>query len=249
MFVRLADEFRACRAPDSLFGYRMLDIAVEFAGTTGTTEAVAHKIADALGARALNVSTADTSAFDAELLVLGSSTWGVGDLQDDWAAKLDEVKSTFAGNKVAVPGLGDSQGFEDSFCVAAETIANAAKDAGEAHCALPLPSAVLRNFSGFYRRLLCSIANCCLAQFHVCKGFYGSSAVLEILFVRCKTISMGKHTTRAPSGALLLFRVASIKRNKLEIVGNSTVVQTTSKSPATININQFISKTHASLRR
>jgi len=66
----------------------------------------------------------------AELLILGSSTWGVGDLQDDWAAQLDAVKSNFAGKKVAVFGLGDSQGFADSFCVAAETIANAAKDAG-----------------------------------------------------------------------------------------------------------------------
>ena len=61
---------------------------------------------------------------------LGSSTWGIGDLQDDWAARLDQVKGSFAGKNVAVFGLGDSQGFADSFCVAAETIANAAKDAG-----------------------------------------------------------------------------------------------------------------------
>ena len=40
------------------------------------------------------------------------------------------MKGSFAGKKVAVFGLGDSQGFADSFCVAAETIANAAKDAG-----------------------------------------------------------------------------------------------------------------------
>ena len=70
------------------------------------------------------------AAFDAELLVLGSSTWGVGDLQDDWAAQLDGVKANFAGKKVATFGLGDSVGFADSFCVAAETLATAAKDAG-----------------------------------------------------------------------------------------------------------------------
>lgn len=40
------------------------------------------------------------------------------------------MKGSFSGKKVAVFGLGDSQGFADSFCVAAETIANAAKDAG-----------------------------------------------------------------------------------------------------------------------
>ena len=105
-------------------------VHVIYGSTTGMTEAVAGKIAEALGAQAFNVNAADSSAFDAELLILGSSTWGIGDLQDDWAAKLDEVKGNFAGKKVAVFGLGDSQGFADSFCVAAETIANAAKDAG-----------------------------------------------------------------------------------------------------------------------
>ncbi len=105
-------------------------VHVIYGSTTGMTEAVAAKIANSLGAQVFNVNAADAAAFDAELLVLGSSTWGIGDLQDDWAAKLDEVKGNFAGKKVAVFGLGDSQGFADSFCVAAETIANAAKDAG-----------------------------------------------------------------------------------------------------------------------
>lgn len=105
-------------------------IHVIYGSTTGMTEAVAAKIANAFGAQVFNIASADASAFDAELLVLGSSTWGIGELQDDWAAKLDSVKASFAGKKVAVFGLGDSQGFADSFCVAAETIANAAKDAG-----------------------------------------------------------------------------------------------------------------------
>ncbi len=107
-----------------------MNAKVIFGSTTGMTEVVAGKIAQALGCEAVNVNAADAAAFDAELLVLGSSTWGVGDLQDDWAAKLDEVKGNFAGKKVAVFGLGDSIGFADSFCVAAEIIATAAKDAG-----------------------------------------------------------------------------------------------------------------------
>ena len=103
---------------------------VIYGSTTGMTEAVAAKIADALGAQVFNVSAGDAAAFDAELLVLGSSTWGIGELQDDWAARLDQVKGSFAGKKVAVFGLGDSASFADTFCVAAETIATAAKDAG-----------------------------------------------------------------------------------------------------------------------
>ena len=103
---------------------------VVFGSTTGMTEAVAGKIAEALGGEAVNVASADAAAFDADLVVLGSSTWGVGDLQDDWMAKLDEVKGYLGGKKVAVFGLGDSVGFADSYCVAAETLADAAKAAG-----------------------------------------------------------------------------------------------------------------------
>lgn len=106
--------------------------SVIYGSTTGMTEAVAGKIAAALGASVANVATADAGAFDADLVVLGSSTWGIGELQDDWAARLDEVKCFLAGRKVAVFGLGDSLGFADSYCVAAETIADAAKEAGAA---------------------------------------------------------------------------------------------------------------------
>ena len=105
-------------------------VHVIFGSTTGMTEVVANKIAAALGCAAVNINAADAAAFDAELLVLGSSTWGVGDLQDDWMAQLDGVKANFAGKKVAVFSLGDSVGFADSFCVAAETLATTAKDAG-----------------------------------------------------------------------------------------------------------------------
>lgn len=106
--------------------------SVVFGSTTGMTEAVAGKIASLAGAEAVNINSADAAAFDADLVILGTSTWGVGDLQDDWAARLDEIKPFLAGKKVAVFGLGDSMGFADTFCVAADTIAAAAKDAGAA---------------------------------------------------------------------------------------------------------------------
>ena len=58
---------------------------VVFGSTTGMTEEVAGKIADKLGAQAINVSdfTADTIN-EYENFVLGTSTWGAGELQDDW---------------------------------------------------------------------------------------------------------------------------------------------------------------------
>ncbi|MBR1870962.1 MAG: flavodoxin domain-containing protein [Kiritimatiellae bacterium] len=108
----------------------MATTKVIFGSTTGMTEAVAGKIADALGTTAVNVNAADADAFNADVLALGTSTWGLGDLQDDWAAQLDNVKANFAGKKVVVFGLGDGVGFADTYCVAAQTIADAATAAG-----------------------------------------------------------------------------------------------------------------------
>ena len=108
----------------------MSKISVIYGSTTGTTEAVAARIAAALGAAAVNVTDAGDDAFGADLLVLGTPTWGVGDLQDDWAARLDALGPAFAGKKVAVFGLGDSVGFADTFCAAARTLADEARAAG-----------------------------------------------------------------------------------------------------------------------
>ena len=49
-------------------------VHVIYGSTTGMTEAVAEKIAKALDAQAFNINAGDAAAFDAELLVLGSST-------------------------------------------------------------------------------------------------------------------------------------------------------------------------------
>jgi len=66
----------------------MSKISVIFGSTTGNTEAAAQQIAAALGGSAVNVNDATADDFAADLVVLGTSTWGVGDLQDDWAAQV-----------------------------------------------------------------------------------------------------------------------------------------------------------------
>ena len=85
---------------------------VVFGSTTGMTEEVAGKIADKLGTQAINVTdfTADTIA-ENENLVLGSSTWGAGDLQDDWYDGVSLLQgSDLSGKTVAIFGVGDSEG-------------------------------------------------------------------------------------------------------------------------------------------
>jgi len=111
----------------------MSKITVIFGSTTGNTEAAAGQIAAALGGNAVNVNDAGADDFAADLLVLGTSTWGIGELQDDWAAQLDKLQGAdLAGKKVALFGQGDQEGFGDSFVSAMGTLAEEAEKKGAA---------------------------------------------------------------------------------------------------------------------
>lgn len=62
---------------------------------------------------------------------MGTSTWGAGELQDDWYDGVNVLKAAdLAGKTVAVFGCGDSESYSDTFCGAMAEIYNAAKDAG-----------------------------------------------------------------------------------------------------------------------
>lgn len=92
-----------------------------YGSTTGTTEAVAEDIARHLEIPAADVhNVADASADDTDrydVLLLGSSTWGCGELQQDWCDFLDALKNKdLSGKKVALFGCGDSSSYPDTFC-------------------------------------------------------------------------------------------------------------------------------------
>lgn len=92
-----------------------------YGSTTGTTEAVAEDIAKLMRVTAADVhNVADASADETDkydLLLLGSSTWGCGELQDDWYGFLDALKAKdLAGKRVALFGCGDSGSYPDTFC-------------------------------------------------------------------------------------------------------------------------------------
>jgi flavodoxin len=49
------------------------------------------------------------------------STWGIGDLQQDWDTRINLLAPVdFSGKKVAFFGLGDAMGYPDSFLDAKE---------------------------------------------------------------------------------------------------------------------------------
>lgn len=105
---------------------------VVYGSSTGTCEAIAAKIAERIGAEAINVSdlTADVIAENDNLLI-GTSTWGAGELQDDWYDGVDTLKGADLSDKVvAVFGCGDSASYSDTFCGAMKELYDAAKAGG-----------------------------------------------------------------------------------------------------------------------
>lgn len=92
-----------------------------YGSTMGTTEALAKQIAQKLKVPPADIyNVAEVSAdqvMDYDLLLFGSSTWGAGDLQDDWYGFVDQLKNKdLTGKRVAFFGCGDSASYPDTFC-------------------------------------------------------------------------------------------------------------------------------------
>ena len=105
----------------------MKSIGIFYGSSTGTTSDLAQKIASALGvdsANVMDVANADAAAAAKyDVLLLGSSTWGLGDLQDDWESFLPKLKGeNLSGKKVGLFGCGDASSYSDTFCAALRTI-------------------------------------------------------------------------------------------------------------------------------
>ena len=83
---------------------------VIYGSSTGTCEAIAEKIASKLGCEALNVQDLTADIVDAnQNLILGTSTWGAGELQDDWYDGLKTLQGAdLSGKTIAIFGCGIS---------------------------------------------------------------------------------------------------------------------------------------------
>lgn len=112
----------------------MANIGIFYGSTSGNTQDVAEEIAKSLGVdkgNIFDVSGAgnDYSAYD--LVIFGSSTYGMGDLQDDWESYIDDLQQAdLAGKKAAIFGLGDSSSYSDTFCDAMGKIYQVLKKKG-----------------------------------------------------------------------------------------------------------------------
>ncbi len=110
----------------------MKKAVVIYGSTTGTCGDIAESIASSLGIESIEVSAMDASTIaEHEVLILGTSTWGAGELQDDWYDGVETLKSAdLAGKTVALFGCGDSASYCDTFCDGMGIIYQAVKGAG-----------------------------------------------------------------------------------------------------------------------
>ncbi|CAM3549387.1 flavodoxin FldA [Campylobacter upsaliensis] len=106
-------------------------VAVIYGSAMGNTESAANIIADKLGiSDVLNIADINADKINSyDKLICGTSTWGSGDLQDDWDG-FDFSGLSLSGKVVAVFGMGDSESYSDTYCGGMGKLAQNLKDAG-----------------------------------------------------------------------------------------------------------------------
>lgn len=67
---------------------------VIYGSSTGSCQSIAETIASKLGVEAVDVANIDDATIAShENLLLGTSTWGAGEMQDDWYDGVKTLKS------------------------------------------------------------------------------------------------------------------------------------------------------------
>jgi len=115
----------------------MTNVVLIYGSTTGNTEELSEHVAAGLkqaGAEVTVKNVADASvdelaSYDA--VVFGCSTWGDGELQDDFVDFHEAMDGiALEGKKAAVFGPGDSEDYPDTFCEAVGILEDALKKCG-----------------------------------------------------------------------------------------------------------------------
>lgn len=113
----------------------MKKVGIFYGSTTGDCERIAKSIAAKLGVDQANVKSVSELTADCasqyDVFLFGSSTWGYGDLQDDWESGISVLKKMdLNGKTVAVFGCGDSASYSDTYCNAMGSIYDAIEKSG-----------------------------------------------------------------------------------------------------------------------
>jgi flavodoxin I len=108
---------------------------VIYGSSTGICEDIASRIGEKLGLSGndvINVAQLNAKQVnEATNLILGTSTWGAGDFQDDWYDGLKTLQECdLKGKTVALFGCGDSESYSDTFCGGMSELYKGLKDKG-----------------------------------------------------------------------------------------------------------------------
>ncbi|MFO7827158.1 MAG: flavodoxin [Bacteroidales bacterium] len=113
----------------------MKPIGIFYGSTTGNTKKIALNIKENLKTQTVdlynvrNATKTDLEKYDN--IILGSSTWGKGELQEDFKNFIEVIKTAnLKGKKVAIFGIGDSAVYPDSFADALGVIFEALEGKG-----------------------------------------------------------------------------------------------------------------------
>lgn len=109
----------------------MAKIGIFYGSTSGVTEEIAEKIQGEIGEDHCDLYSMEEDYDDVydllkyDYLLLGCSTWGAGEVQNDWREPLFDIevdKPDFSGKTIALFGPGDCQGHSKHFVGALGTL-------------------------------------------------------------------------------------------------------------------------------
>jgi flavodoxin I len=106
---------------------------VIYGSNTGNCEDAAKKIASYFDNVVVkNVTSAKPDELKQHsIIIMGSSTWGVGEIQEDFEPFLEEIKSVdLSGHKIAIFGTGDGVTYAESFVDSMKYIYDAVVESG-----------------------------------------------------------------------------------------------------------------------
>ena len=113
----------------------MRKIAILYGSSGGNAESVAKEVLELFDGNADLYNVAQVSLDEIKeypYIVAGTSTTGIGDLQDDWEGFLPGFAGLdFTGKKVAIFALGDSASFSTSFAEAMKVSYDESSDKAE----------------------------------------------------------------------------------------------------------------------
>ena len=116
-----------------------MKIAIVYGSTMGNTKSAADSILSCMEksfdqkditlSQIRDINVDDLKNYD--LILFGCSTWGIGELQDDWNDPVEQIKNIdLSAKKVALFGTGDQETYSDSFVDALGTIYSALQNTG-----------------------------------------------------------------------------------------------------------------------